>query len=304
MHTFTRLANGVFAFLQQCRVWHSNAGVIVSDDDVLVIDSLTNEAMVNTLLSEIQGVTDKKIAFLINTHSHPDHTFTNHLFPSATTICSRAGREWSQRFLSKQDVLLHEFAELFPDISFEGSKYTLQNLTFENNLSFYRNNREIRLIELGPGHSESDVIVYVPQEKIVFCGDVFMNGLPPLPSEGRISSTIANLMSLESLNADIYVPGHGEIGRLKDIVEYRCLMESIQAQAHMCFDKGLSYDEAVQSFGAGSTPLPFIKPSLLSCYYEFNGRQPKSQHPPDLDHMQLLRGVAEQERLDRLYGKK
>lgn len=300
MHAFTQLANGVFAFLQECRIWYSNAGVIVSDGNALVIDSLTNKAMADTFLSEIQRVTDKRIAFVINTHSHPDHTLTNHLFSSATTICSRAGRKWSERFLSKQDVLLRKFAEFFPDISFEGSKYTLQNLTFEKELSFFRNNGEIRLIELGPGHSESDVVVYLPQEKIVFCGDVFMNGLPPLPSEGHMSSTIANLMRLESLNADIYVPGHGEIGRLKDIVEYRCLMESIQAQARTRFDKGLSYDQAVQSFASGGIPLPFIKPSLLSCYYEFSGQQPASQRPADIDHLQLLRDVAEEAKRSRI----
>jgi cyclase len=93
MPEFRKLANGVYAFLQPPLVWYSSAGVIIGDRDVIVVDSLTNEAMTQSLRADIRRVTDKPIRFLINTHSHADHVFTNHLFPEAAVITTHRGRE-------------------------------------------------------------------------------------------------------------------------------------------------------------------------------------------------------------------
>jgi len=86
MAEFRQLAKGVYAFLQPPLIWHSSAGVIVGDRDVIVVDSLANAAMTESLRAEIRRVTNKPIRFLINTHSHADHVYTNHLFPEATVI--------------------------------------------------------------------------------------------------------------------------------------------------------------------------------------------------------------------------
>jgi glyoxylase-like metal-dependent hydrolase (beta-lactamase superfamily II) len=88
-----KLAEGVYAFLQPPLICHSSAGVIVGDRDVLVVDSLTNAAMAQSLRTEIRGVTDKPIRFLINTHTHSDHVYTNHLFPEATVISTHRARD-------------------------------------------------------------------------------------------------------------------------------------------------------------------------------------------------------------------
>ena len=212
MHEFRELAKDVYAFLQPPLICYSSAGVIVGDRDVIVVDSLTNAAMTESLLTEIRRVTNKPIRFLINTHSHVDHVYTNHLFPDATVIGTHRGREETKANLqaqAKHDAL---FAKLFPDVDFRGGRYTLQNMSFSGSLSFYQGEREIRVFELGVGHSESDVVVHLPGEKIVFCGDLFMNGMPPVPGEGHVTQTIANYKAIEALEAEIYVAGHGDPG--------------------------------------------------------------------------------------------
>jgi cyclase len=91
---------------------------------VIVVDSLTNAAMTQRLLAEIRRVTDKPIRFLINTHSHFDHVYTNHLFPEATVISTHRGREETkanQKVQSKHDAL---FAKLFFDVDLRGGRYT------------------------------------------------------------------------------------------------------------------------------------------------------------------------------------
>jgi glyoxylase-like metal-dependent hydrolase (beta-lactamase superfamily II) len=162
-------------------------------------------------------VTDKPIRFLINTHSHADHVYTNHLFPEAIVISAHRGREQTKANQKGQSEHDAHFARLFPDVDFRGGRYTLQDMSFSGSLSFFQGEREVRVLELGVGHSESDVVVHLPGEKIAFCGDIFLNGMPQLPGEGHVTETIAHYKALEALGADIYVAGHGHPGTLADV---------------------------------------------------------------------------------------
>lgn len=294
MHEFRKLSGGIYAFLQPALIWYSNAGVIVGDKDVIVIDSLTNEEMTCSLLEEIRRITDKPVRILINTHSHADHVYTNHLFPTATVISSCPGRAKTREFQQQQSLHDKTFKKLFPDVDFGGGCYTLQDMTFNGSISLYQGEREIRVIELGPGHSESDVIVHLPDEKIVFCGDLFMNGLPPLPAEGHLSETIGNLKRIEELQADIYVAGHGSPGTQTDIANQRILLESLARQARDCFKRGLSYDEAMDTFRHASLSVAYVRPTVLSSFCELGGKMPQSRDPGETNHMTLLRNVADE----------
>ena len=181
MPEFRRLAKDVYAFLQPPLIWYSSAGVIVGDRDVIVVDSLTNAAMTESLLAGIRRVTDKPIRFLINTHSHADHVYTNHLFPDAVVISTHRGREHTKANQEAQARHDAAFARLFPDVDFRGGRYTLQDVSFSGSLAFHQGEREVRVLELGVGHSESDVVVHLPGEKIVFCRPLPVTALPWIP---------------------------------------------------------------------------------------------------------------------------
>jgi cyclase len=301
MYEFKALAENVYVFVQPALVWYSTAGVIVGERDVIVVDSLTNEAMAGALLAEIRKVTDKPIRFLINTHAHPDHVYTNHLFHTATAVCSQRGREKTREFLSNQALHDETFARLFPDVDFTGGRYTLQDMAFTGRLSLYQGAREIRVIELGPGHSESDVIVHLPAEQIVFCGDLFMNGMPPMPGEGHVTATIANMKALEALGAETYVAGHGHPGARMDIARQRSLLESLTSRARQCFERGLSYDEALDTFEGSSFPIDFARPTVLSAYCEWIGKMPESRNQTNTNHMLVMSLLAREVQL-RIQG--
>jgi glyoxylase-like metal-dependent hydrolase (beta-lactamase superfamily II) len=153
MPEFRKLAKGVYAFLQPPLICYSSAGVIVGDEDVIVVDSLTNAAMAQSLLTEIRRVTDKPIRFLINTHSHFDHVYTNHFFPEATVISTHRGREETKANRKAQDKHDALFAKLFSDVDLRGGRYTPQDVTFSGSLFLYQGEREVRVLELGVGHS-------------------------------------------------------------------------------------------------------------------------------------------------------
>jgi len=302
MAEFRQLAKDVYAFLQPPLIWYSSAGVIIGDKDAIVVDSLTNAAMTRSLRAEIRRVTDKPIRFLINTHSHADHVYTNHLFPEATVISTHRAREVTeanQKVQGKHDALL---PGLFPDVDLGGGRYTLQDMSFSGRLSLYQGEREVRVLELGVGHSESDVVVHLPREKIVFCGDIFMNGMAPLPLEGHVTGTIANYKAIEALEADIYVAGHGDPGTLAEVRTQRTLLESQFQHARECFERGLTYDAALQALADRGMPLDFQRMIILSSYCEFGGRHPERTDPASQNHMTVLQGIATEAKL--LLGRK
>ncbi len=296
MPEFRQLAEGVYAYLQPPLVWYSNAGVVVGDRDVTVIDSLGNAAMARDLLERIRQVTDKPVRFLVNTHSHADHVYTNHLFPGAVTIATHKGREWTGANVKAQDRHSATFARLFPEVDFEGGRYTLQEMSFTGSLSLYQGEREICVMDLGVGHSEADAVVHLPGEGIVFCGDLFMNGMAPMPLEGHVSQTIANCRVLEDLQAGIYVAGHGPPGSLAEVRAQRTQLEGLFQHARECFERGLGYDEALQAPG-GDLPMDFRRLAILSAYCELAGRRPETADPASRDHLAVLQGMAREARL-------
>src|SRR5512137_1979683 len=146
MAEFRRLAEDAYAFVQPPLICYSSAGVIVGHEDVIVVDSLTNAAMAHSLRAEIRRVTDKPIRFLINTHSHFDHVYTNHLFPEATVISTHRGREETEANRKVQDKHDALFAKLFPDVDLKGGRYTAQDVGFSGSLSSYQGEREVRML--------------------------------------------------------------------------------------------------------------------------------------------------------------
>jgi glyoxylase-like metal-dependent hydrolase (beta-lactamase superfamily II) len=297
VHEFREIAKDVYAFLQPPLICYSNAGVIVGERDVIVVDSLTNAVMAESLLAEIRRVTSKPIHFLINTHSHVDHVYTNHLFPKATVIATQAGREETKSNLLAQAKHDAVFAEVFPDVDFRGGRYTVQTMCFSGSLFFHQGDREIRVLELGPGHSESDVVVHLPTEKILFCGDLFMNEMASVPGEGRVRRTIANCKTIEALEADIYVAGHGAPGSLSNVRAQRFQLEAQFQRARECYEKGMSYDAALQAFAKDAIPLDFLRLMVLASYWEFTGQRPETVDPASRNHMTLLQGIATEAKL-------
>jgi cyclase len=293
MAELRELASGVYAYLQPPLICYSTAGVIVGERDVIVVDSLANAVMAEHLLEEIRRVTDAPVRYLINTHSHFDHVYTNHLFSTATVIASHRGRQETMGNRLAQERHDALFARLFPEVDLRGGRYSVQDASFGGSLSLHQGRREVCVLELGVGHSESDVVVHLPEERIVFCGDVFLNGLPPLPLEGHVTQMIANLKAIEALGADVYVAGHGEPGTLDDVRAHRAQLEHQFAHARESVEKGMSYDAALHATTAeDGLPLDFRRLAVLASYCELTGQRPATADPASQTHMTVLQAVA------------
>jgi cyclase len=273
-----KILEGVYAYLQPFVFYSSNAGLIVGKKEAVVIDSLTNQYMIEGFLDRIKEITDKPVRFLINTHAHGDHTYTNHFFKEATVICSSKCREETLRMPLNQ---IEKARKEVPAMNFDGAQDTPQDLVFEKSLTLYQDEREIRLVCPGPGHSPSDTYIFLPKEKIVFCGDIVFSGTPPLSLAGSVFGHIEQLKILADLDAACYIPGHGPLVDKEYVVDACDFLINLMEEARKCFDKGLSLQDAAKTINLDkkrwpSFPFFFRIAQCARAYSEFRGEKPGS----------------------------
>jgi len=245
-----KLADGVYAFLQGGGSWHSNSGLIVGKDYAIVIDSQTNKYQAANLMKKIREITDKPLRFLFNTHYHPDHSYTNYLFPGAITFTTVRSREETLKLTTIEIETLkkHLPAKKF---NFDGARVNPQDMTFEGKLTIYDGIREIQFIELGAGHSNTDAVVYLPKEKVVFMGDLVFE-TPTFPSVYSGSYDYANVLyKLSAIDADTFVPGHSKSVMSREQVANSAATTTeallvMREEARKLFNQGMTYQEAAE----------------------------------------------------------
>ncbi|HEY88380.1 MAG TPA: MBL fold metallo-hydrolase [Thermoflexia bacterium] len=270
------LSPGVYAYIQADGTWFvSNAGLIVGPEEALVVDSLANAKMVQAFIAHIEQVTDRPVKWLINSHGHGDHTWTNHFFPQAKTICHRLCREMT---LAEMQIGPRTYEAMFPHLSFEGAKGTPQDITFEKQLTLYQGDREIRLVYNGPAHTKGDIFIYLPAEGIVFCQDLLFYRCTPLALAGYVSGWIETLDLLASLDAKVYVPGHGPVTDKSGVLESREYLAYIRDESRQRFAAGMEAFAAAQDiplgkFAAWADPERIV-PNVERLYSEFSGKEP------------------------------
>jgi cyclase len=271
-----QLAPNVYAYIQAKATWYwNNAGFIVGNDYVVVVDSLATVGLTRRFRDEITKVTDKPVRYLINTHHHGDHTWGNHVFVGATIISHNHCRREAIETGIMDPGLLNT---IFPEFDFGGIAVTPADITFDRQLTLYVDGREIRLLYFGPGHSAGDIIVYLPQDAIIFAGDFIFLYSTPVSMEGSFAGWLRNLAAMESLGAQIYVPGHGPVCGLEGLKLCRDYLGFVQREGKKRFDKSMTVDEAARDIDLG----PFkqwanrerILLNLERLWREFRGEDP------------------------------
>ncbi|MEM4966427.1 MAG: MBL fold metallo-hydrolase [Sulfolobales archaeon] len=234
-----RISDNVYAFIQPNGDWFlSNAGVIIGKEYAIVVDSLTNEKMTRAFISEIRKITQKPIRYLINTHEHEDHLWTNHLFTGAITICHTNCRK--KVIERKRMGGTNPYEKLFR-LDFSGYAYTPQDMTIDKEMSIFLDDEEVRLVYVGYAHTTSDIYVYLPSQRITFAGDLlFSPPCTPFALMGNIEGYIQAIDQLASLDSDVFVPGHGEISYdRKALYESRDYLVFVRDQARKMLKEGI-----------------------------------------------------------------
>jgi glyoxylase-like metal-dependent hydrolase (beta-lactamase superfamily II) len=238
-HRFIEIRNEIYLAQTTAPVFNSNSLVIVNDEDVILVDSHVTPAKARELIEAIKAITPKPITALINSHHHWDHAHGNQVFDDIPII----GHEFTYMKLAtapldeptyvrglegnaatlkrvreqieatddpkeKQD--LETYLELFTEhvSDFDEIAPVPPTITLKERMTLHRGDREIQILFLGRAHTGGDVMVYFPNEKVVFTGDAAFAG-PSFLGDGYVDEWPQTLANIEELDFDIMVPGHG-----------------------------------------------------------------------------------------------
>lgn len=255
------LGNNCYVWLQPDGGWGlSNAGLVVDGDQTLMVDTLFDLAHTRDMLAAYRRATPaaNNIGVLVNTHSNGDHTFGNQLVEGARIIASRAcAEEMAQRRPEERSQLMREWQKhgeagaawhnLYAGkFDFDGLVYTPPTETFEREMTVNVGDKEVRLVNVGPAHTNGDILAYVPGDRTVFTGDILFIGGHPLAWVGPISNWIAACELILSWDVETIVPGHGPVTDKAGVRKLKGYFEYFTAEARKRFDAGMSEAEATR----------------------------------------------------------
>jgi cyclase len=269
------LADGVFAYVQEGGgLCVANAGLIVGPESCVAIDALFAPSMTRAFREAIARVTDKPVRLLINTHHHVDHTMGNAFFPEAQIVShANARREQERVGTGVLEVLRPRIPALVAEL--EGVAVRLPDLTFDRQLELHLGDRRLLLTHLGRAHTIGDALAVLPEERLLFAGDVAFHQVTPLALEGHVGDWIGVCDEVAGLEVDTIVPGHGPVGAKDDLAAMRRYLQSIREQARAAFDAGRPPEEASRAIDLGEyaswADADRIALNVHRCYQEFRG---------------------------------
>jgi glyoxylase-like metal-dependent hydrolase (beta-lactamase superfamily II) len=278
---FKPVADGVYAAIAAPRYKvNSNAAVILTNDGVVVVDSHSKPSAAKALYKEIQGVSKQPVRKVINTHFHWDHWQGNQAyaaeFPSLEIITSERTRENLTRpdagvgglsFVEKQlesvpkeieklqadvqqatnpeqkarlEANLRQAEEYFEEL--KSFKPTLPTRTVGSSVILDEKGRDIQLLLLGRGHTDGDVYIYLPKEKVVVTGDALIDWMPFL-NDGYPEDWVQTLTALEKYDFTHIIPGHGEVRPKEQLVFFRDYLADLIAAVKKAAVDGASLEE-------------------------------------------------------------
>lgn len=243
--TVKKLADGVYAAVtRDGGKSGSNAGFIIGDDGVLVIDTFIDAAPAQQLLAEIRKVTNLPIRFVVNTHYHLDHTGGNKVFADAGAVilAHRNVRSWLHT-----DNLKFFGPNPKPEQKARVEALVAPEITYDDGVDLYLGSRLVRVRSM-PGHTGGDSVVFVPDANVVFTGDLFWKAHLPNLIDGSTQPWIASLATLEREHpVATFVSGHGDVGSVEDVRNFREYLSTLRADVAQAQEQGKSGDELVQA---------------------------------------------------------
>lgn len=205
------VVDGVFAWIQPDGSWWiNNAGAIAGVGATAVIDTCATEARTRRFLAAVAAATaDQPVRLAANTHHHGDHTYGNCLLPRATVLF---GHEAMRHELAV-DVVIEgcpPFWEPVPD--WGNITRRLPDVTVRTDATLHVGGRRIELRHPGhAAHTAGDLVAWLPDEEVLFTGDLVFSGLTPLVFMGSVEGALRSLDWLAAFEPRHLVPGHGPI---------------------------------------------------------------------------------------------
>jgi len=219
-----------------------NSGVIVGDKGVIIVDAKTTPAGGKELLDNVAKITPKPVTTVILTHSDGDHVNGLASFPAGITIIAHENNK------KEQEAALASGGRGAPPADHLPTQVIAKNKT-----SLKIDGVKVELYHWAPAHTSGDLVVYFPSEKIVFTGDIIAAQLPDplihLEKHGSSEGWIATAKGIVALNAEQYIPGHGNVQSKEDIRKRLSGAEEKRAKIKDLVAQGKSLDDIRTAVG-------------------------------------------------------
>jgi len=228
----------------------SDSGVIVGDEGVMVIDTTTAPLHAKALIAEIRKITDKPFRHVINTHHHGDHIMGNQFFEGAEIVGHPYCRQEVVKMASAPGPALWPKREGQSDGT-EPRKILPPVTTFDGKMTYYYGKNIVEVFPMLPAHTWGDLVVYLPQHKIMFAGDVAFFYVAPFCQNAHPSNWIEICKKVESMDVETIVPGHGPIGGKAELAEMRGYLELLKVEARKRYDAKMTAGAAAADIRLG-----------------------------------------------------
>jgi len=284
-----QIGEGVYAYLSPDGSWGlSNAGLVVDGGASLLIDTLFDLESTGDMLQAMRErePSAASIDSLVITHANGDHFYGNELVKGAEIITTKACAE---EMAAAQPQMLADltkaaptmgdmgtyFLHCFGSFKFDGLNPLLPTRTFEGSLDLTVGLKNLQLIQVGPAHTAGDCIVYLPQDRIVFAGDILFIGGTPIMWAGPVANWIKACDLILGMEAETIVPGHGPITNKEGVKAVKGYWEYLLTEVRKRYEAGMSVDEAAEDIPMGHyshlTEAERIVVNVATLYKEFRG---------------------------------
>src|SRR5215813_4198180 len=205
--TFSEIGTDLYAFTAE---GDPNTAIIVGEDGCLVFDAQATPAMANKVIERVKTVTDKPIKYVVLSHYHAVRVLGASAYKAQAIIASEETRRLvAERGQQDWDSEYGRFPRLFQDAqSIPG--LTWPTLTFEGSMSLYLGKREVRLLQLGMGHTSGDIVAWVPDEDVMFSGDLIEYHSACYCGDAYLREWPSTLDEIRAFNPKAIAPGRGD----------------------------------------------------------------------------------------------
>lgn len=191
----------------------ANVGCVLTYDGAILADAPIVPSEAKAWRRELEEAAGAEFVYIFATDSHPNHSLGNSYFDAAPIANERAYRAMARYTPTMRERVLDSFRDWAPEIAAELADFqvTPPEITFDQDLTLYRGGRTLRMVRLG-GHSPATSVLFVEDERVLFAGDLIVNGIPPFAGQGSSSEWLEALTRVRELDPRIIVPGHGPVG--------------------------------------------------------------------------------------------
>ena len=205
--SFTEIGEGLYAFTAE---GDPNSGVIIGDDSVMIVEAQATPRLANKVIECVCSVTDKPISHVVLTHYHAVRVLGASAFNADQIIMSdmaramvveRGQEDWDSEF--QRFPRLFEGHESIPGL-------TWPTTTFDGSMSVYLGNRRIDLMHLGRAHTAGDIVINVPDQNVMFTGDIVEYHSACYCGDGHFADWGDTLDNIKSFEVDAIAPGRGD----------------------------------------------------------------------------------------------